>query len=134
MVITLMVCKRPHPPHEILFAFTGGGIQDAGYMKLKPKTVEIDYSITFEKPFLYFGEDGLTVMVEIKELVDDGDEGNQLLVPWEEVIGYCEGSVIDLEDFDVIIEKFKAVADRLEEIKKRHWDLYNKALASRSTT
>jgi hypothetical protein len=103
-------------------------------MKLKPKTVEIDYSITFEKPFLYFGEDGLTVMVEIKELVDDGDEGNQLLVPWEEVIGYCKGSVEVLEDFDVIIEKFKAVADRLEEIKKRHWDLYNKSLASRSTT
>ena len=128
------MCKRPHPPHEILVAFTGDRVQDAGYMKLKPKTVEIDYSITFEKPFLYFGEDGLSIIVRIKELVDDGEEENCLLVPWEDVIDYCEGSVIDLEDFDVIIENFKAVADRLEEIKKRHWDLYNKALASRSTT
>jgi len=134
VVITLIVCKRPHPPHEILVAFAGNRIQDAGYMKLKPKTVEIDYSITFEKPFLHFGEDGLTIIVDIEELVDDGDEGNQLLVSWEEVVDFCEGSVIDLEDFDVIIENFKAVADRLEEIKKRHWDLYNKSLASRSTT
>lgn len=97
-------------------------------MKLKPKTVEIDYSISFEKPFLHFGEDGLTIIVDIEELVDDGDEGNQLLISWEEVVDFCEGSVIDLEDFDVIIEKFKAVADRLEEIKKLHWDLYNKSL------
>ena len=103
-------------------------------MKLKPKTVEIDYSITFEKPFLHFGEDGLTIIVHIEELVDDGEEENCLLVPWEDVIHYCDASVIDLEDYDVIIEKFKAVADRLEEIKKRHWDLYKKALASRSTT
>ena len=103
-------------------------------MKLKPKTVETDYSITFEKPFLFSDGNGITVMVKIKELVDDGEEENCLLVPWEDVIHDCESSVIDLEDFDVIIEKFKAVADRLEEIKKRHWDLYNKALASRSTT
>jgi len=134
VVITLIVCKRPHPPHEILVAFAGNRIQDAGYMKLKPKTVEIDYSITFKEPFLHFGEDGLTIIVDIEELVDDGDEGNQLLVSWEEVVDFCEGSVIDLEDFDVIIENFKTVADRLEEIKKRHWDLYNKSLASRSTT
>jgi hypothetical protein len=36
-------------------------------MKLKPKTVEIDYSITFEKPFLHFGEDGLTTIEELIE-------------------------------------------------------------------
>ncbi len=134
MVITLIVCKSHRVTHEILVAFTRNRIQDAGYMKLKPKTVEIDYSITFEKPFLHFGEDGLTIIVDIEELVDDGDEGNQLLISWDEVVDFCEGSVIDLEDFDVIIENFKTVADRLEEIKKRHWDLYNKALASRSTT
>jgi hypothetical protein len=103
-------------------------------MKLKPKTVETDYSITFEKPYLFFDADGITVMVNIKELVDDGEEENFLLLTWEEVIDGCEGSVEVLEDFDVIIEKFKEVADRLEEIKKRHWDVYNKALASRSTT
>ena len=134
MVITLIVCKSHRVTHEILVAFTRNRIQDAGYMKLKPKTVEIDYSITFEKPFLHFGGDGLTIIVDIEELVDDGDEGNQLLISWDEVVDFCEGSVIDLEDFDVIIENFKTVADRLEEIKKRHWDLYNKALASRSTT
>lgn len=103
-------------------------------MKLKPKTVEIDYSITFEKPFLFSDANGITVIVHIEELVDNGEEENCLLVPWEDVIHDCEASVEDLEDFDVIIEKFKAVADRLEEIKKRHWDLYNKSLASRSTT
>jgi len=113
---------------------TGNRVQDAGYMKLKPKTVETDYSITFEKPFLFSDANGITVMVNIKELVDDGEEENCLLVPWEDVIHDCKGSVEVLEDFDVIIEKFKAVAERLEEIKKRHWDLYNKSLASRSTT
>ena len=86
-------------------------------MKLKPKTVEIDYTITFEEPFLYFGEDGLTIIVKIEELVDDGEEENCLLVSWEGVVDYCAGSVEDHSDYDVIIEKFRAVADRIEEIK-----------------
>lgn len=30
MVITLIVCKRPHPPHEILVAFTGNRVQNTG--------------------------------------------------------------------------------------------------------
>ena len=103
-------------------------------MKLKPKTVETDYSITFEKPFLFSDANGITVMVNIKELVDDGEEENSLLVPWGEVIDDCVGSVLEHSDYDVIIEKFRAVADRLEEIKNREIVLYNKALASRSTT
>lgn len=87
-------------------------------MKLNTqKTIELQYDANVESVGLHFDAKGITAMVYLRES-EDPCECDDILLSWEDVLGWCQASSQEDPDCQTIVSKLRELATKLEEWEK----------------